>query len=84
MPNSPEAPDPEATNFDETQRIKPRGEDTAMILRKKYTARRAAIQRFTERLQKGVYPDDAERETLRVVGVTEAEIKALVEEYAAT
>jgi hypothetical protein len=68
----------------QSEERKPTGHETAVILRKKYTQRRAAIQRFTERLQKGVYPDDAELNTLRVVGVSEPEIRELVEKLAAS
>lgn len=66
-----------------TQKVTPssNGNDTAMILRQKYTRRREAIQRFTERLQKGGIPDEAELNTLRNVGVSEQEIKGLVAQY---
>jgi len=66
-----------------TQKVTPssNGSDTAMILRQKYTRRREAIQRFTERLQKGGIPDEAELNTLRNVGVSEQEIKGLVAQY---
>ena len=67
-----------------TQKIAPSkgANDTAMILRQKYTRRREAIQRFTERLQKGGIPDEAELNTLRNVGVSEQEIKGLVAQHA--
>jgi hypothetical protein len=62
----------------QSEERRPTGHETAVILRKKYTQRRAAIERFTERIQKGVFPDDAELNTLRVVGVSEPEIRELV------
>lgn len=53
---------------------------TVVRLREKYTRRREAVQKFTERLQKsGGFVDDAEIITLRAVGVSEDEIKALVD-----
>lgn len=52
-----------------------------MLLREKYTRRRDAIQRFTERLEKGGFPDEAEIESLRAVGVSEGEIAGLVDKY---
>ncbi|MBZ0137110.1 MAG: hypothetical protein K8I27_12130 [Planctomycetes bacterium] len=55
--------------------------ETAMRLREKYTRRRDAIQRFTDRMQKSGFADEAELETLRAVGVSESEIRALVEKY---
>ena len=66
-----------------TQKIGPSqsASDTAMILRQKYTRRREAIQRFTERLAKGGFPDEAELNTLRNVGVSEQEIKGLVAQF---
>jgi hypothetical protein len=57
---------------------RPSGHETAILLRQKYTRRRAAIQRFTERISKGNFPDDAEIKTLRDVGVSEGEIRELV------
>lgn len=62
-----------------TRRIK--GNKTATMLREKYTRRREAIQRFTERVQKTGIADEAEVETLRAVGVSEEEIQALVDQY---
>lgn len=57
---------------------------TVTRLRERYTRRREAVQKFTERLQKsGGFVDDAEVLTLRAVGVSEEEIKALVEAYGA-
>lgn len=56
--------------------------ETALRLRESYTRKREAIQKFTDRVQKsGGFVDDAEIETLRAVGVSEDEIKALVEAY---
>ncbi|MCC7508426.1 MAG: hypothetical protein IT464_03510 [Planctomycetes bacterium] len=56
--------------------------ETALRLRESYTRKRDAIQKFTDRVQKsGGFVDDAEIETLRAVGVSEDEIKALVEAY---
>lgn len=55
--------------------------ETAMRLREKYTRRRDAIQRFTDRMVKSGFADEAELETLRAVGVSESEIRALVEKY---
>jgi len=52
-----------------------------MRLREKYTRRRDAIQRFTDRMEKSGIADEAELETLRAVGVSESEIQALVEKY---
>lgn len=58
--------------------------ETALRLRENYTRKREAIQKFTDRLEKsGGFVDDAEIETLRAVGVSEEEIKALVEAYGA-
>ncbi|MCC7508425.1 MAG: hypothetical protein IT464_03505 [Planctomycetes bacterium] len=54
-----------------------------MLLREKYVRRRTAIQRFTERLQRGGPADHAEIQTLRDVGVSEDEIKVLVAQYSA-
>ncbi|MCA8916680.1 MAG: hypothetical protein KDB90_14905 [Planctomycetes bacterium] len=57
---------------------------TVVRLRERYTRRREAVQKFTERLQKsGGFVDDAEIITLRAVGVSEEEIEALVEAYGA-
>jgi len=57
---------------------------TVVRLRERYTRRREAVQKFTERLQKsGGFVDDAEIITLRAVGVSEEEIDALVEAYGA-
>ena len=64
----------------DTRRLPPATE-TAMRLREKYTRRRDAIQRFTDRMQKSGLADEAELETLRAVGVSESEIRALVEKY---
>lgn len=55
--------------------------DTAMLLREKYTRRISALRRFTDNLQKGYVPDEAEVESLRAVGVSEQEIRALVAQY---
>ncbi|MBK8207777.1 MAG: hypothetical protein IPK87_13465 [Planctomycetes bacterium] len=56
--------------------------ETALRLRESYTRKRDAIQKFTDRVQKsGGFVDEAEIETLRAVGVSEDEIKALVEAY---
>jgi alkylhydroperoxidase family enzyme len=56
---------------------------TATKLREKYTHRVRAIQRFTERLARtSGWVDGAEIETLRAVGVSEDEIRRLVEMYA--
>ncbi len=62
---------------------RPSGHETAVLLRQKYTRRRAAIQRFTERISKGNFPDDAELKILRDVGVSEGEIRELVKIAAA-
>lgn len=67
-------------NNRETRRL-PAVTETAMRLREKYTRRRDAIERFTDRLQKSGFADEAELETLRAVGVSESEIQALVEKY---
>ena len=64
----------------ETRRL-PAVTETAMRLREKYTRRRDAIQRFTDRMVKSGFADEAELETLRAVGVSESEIRALVEKY---
>lgn len=57
---------------------------TVTRLRERYNRRREAVQKFTERLEKtGGFVDDAEVLTLRAVGVSEEEIKALVEAYGA-
>jgi alkylhydroperoxidase family enzyme len=59
-------------------------QETAIRLKENYSRKREAIQRFTDRLEKsGGFVDDAEVETLRNVGVSEEEIKALVEQYGA-
>jgi hypothetical protein len=56
--------------------------ETALRLRESYTRKRDAIQHFTDRLEKsGGFVDESEMETLRKVGVSEEEIKALVERY---
>ena len=70
-----------ASNDKDTRRIEPRGGDTAMLIREKYTRRRDAIQRFTERVEKRGFPTPEDIETLRAVGVTEAEIAGLVDKY---
>jgi len=58
---------------------------TVTRLREKYTRRREAVERFTDRLEKsGGFVDDAEVLSLRALGVSEAEISALVEAYGAT
>ncbi|MBZ0137109.1 MAG: hypothetical protein K8I27_12125 [Planctomycetes bacterium] len=57
---------------------------TVSRLRDRYTKRLDAVQKFTDRLQKnGGLVDDAEVIALRAVGVSEEEIEALVERYAA-
>lgn len=48
----------------------------------KYTRRLEAIKRFTDRVVRNGWVDEAEIETLRAVGVGEAEIKGLIEQYA--
>ncbi len=63
-----------------TRRVQ-RSADSATLLREKYTRRRNAIQRFTDRLEKNGIADEAELDTLRAVGVSEEEIRALVEKY---
>lgn len=55
--------------------------ETAVRLRESYTRKREAIQRFTDRVEKDGFVDDAEIESLRAVGVSEEEIEALVERY---
>lgn len=53
--------------------------ETAAILKSRYERRRAAIERFTDRLEKtGGYVDEAERLPLLELGVTEIEIDTLV------
>lgn len=64
----------------DTRRLS-RSSDSAVRLKEKYTRRRDAIQRFTDRIQKNGIADEAELETLRAVGVSEEEIHALVEKY---
>ncbi|MCB9931789.1 MAG: hypothetical protein H6841_00030 [Planctomycetes bacterium] len=79
--NTPEThPEPQPDKA--TRKLPSSVDETTRLLRQKYTRRREAIKRFTERLQKGVYPDDAETNLLRDVGVSEAEIRGLVEQYA--
>ncbi|MCA8913538.1 MAG: hypothetical protein KDB82_17770 [Planctomycetes bacterium] len=70
------------TESDKATRRINKGSDSAIMLREKYTRRMAALRRFTDHLQKGNFPDEAEMETLRAVGVSETEIKALVHQYA--
>jgi hypothetical protein len=70
---------PEQSTDKATRKLPSEAQETARLLRQKYTRRREAIQRFTERLEKGVFPDDAEIQSLRTAGVSEPEIKALVE-----
>lgn len=48
----------------------------------KYTRRLEAIKRFTDRVARNGWVDEAEIETLRAVGVGESEIKGLIEQYA--
>jgi hypothetical protein len=56
--------------------------ETATRLRERYDVKRDAIKRFTDRIEKSEgFIDEAELETLRAVGVSEEEIKALVEQY---
>ncbi len=76
---------PDDPNLDKSTRRLPTtpGHQTAMLLREKYVRRRTAIQRFTERLQRGDPADHAEIQTLRDVGVSEDEIKVLVAQYSA-
>jgi hypothetical protein len=64
----------------DTRRL-PAVTETAMRLREKYTRRIEAIHRFTDRLRKNGFADEAELDTLRAVGVSESEIHALVEKY---
>ncbi|CAG0994368.1 hypothetical protein PLCT2_02660 [Planctomycetaceae bacterium] len=47
----------------------------------KYTRRLEAIKRFTDRVVRNGWVDEAEIETLRAVGVGEEEIKGLIEQY---
>lgn len=57
---------------------------TVSRLRDRYTKRVEAVQKFTDRLEKtGGFVDEAEILALRAVGVSEEEIDALVERYAA-
>lgn len=63
------------------QGLNPR--ETAVRLRESYTRKRDAIQRFTDRVEKEGFVDEAEIETLRAVGVSEEEIQALVDQYGA-
>ncbi|MCB9931788.1 MAG: hypothetical protein H6841_00025 [Planctomycetes bacterium] len=56
---------------------------TVVRLREKYTRRRDAVQRFTDRLEKSGFVDQEEILSLRALGVSEDEIKALVERYGA-
>lgn len=76
---SNEATQPEQPADKVTRKLPSEVQETARLLRQKYTRRREAIQRFTERLEKGVFPDEAEIHSLRTAGVSEPEIKALVE-----
>jgi len=73
------ATQPEQPAEKATRKLPSEVQETARILRQKYTRRREAIQRFTERLEKGIFPDDAEVHSLREAGVSEPEIRALVE-----
>lgn len=56
-------------------------QETAIRLREKYTRRREVIAKFTEKLVRDGFVDDAEVVALRAVGVTEEEIQQLVEKY---
>ena len=56
---------------------------TVVRLREKYTRRRQAVEKFTDRLQKSGFVDQEEILSLRALGVSEEEIKALVEHYGA-
>ncbi|MCG3185161.1 MAG: hypothetical protein ICCCNLDF_03349 [Planctomycetes bacterium] len=56
---------------------------TVVRLREKYTRRRQAVEKFTDRLQKSGFVDQEEILSLRALGVSEEEIKALVENYGA-
>lgn len=56
--------------------------DPATAVREKYTRRMEAIKRFTDRVTRNGWVDEAEVETLRAVGVREEEIKELIEMYA--
>lgn len=56
-------------------------QETAIRLREKYTRRREAIAKFTEKLVRDGFADDAEIVALRAVGVSEEEIQQLVEKY---
>ncbi|MCA8913537.1 MAG: hypothetical protein KDB82_17765 [Planctomycetes bacterium] len=65
-----------------TRRYYVKPQDKVTALRDTYRLRRAAIKRFTERLEKtGGFIDEAEIESLRAAGVNEDEIKALVDAY---
>jgi hypothetical protein len=54
---------------------------TVVRLREKYTRRRQAVERFTDRLEKSGFADLEEILSLRSLGVSEEEIRALVERY---
>jgi hypothetical protein len=56
-------------------------QETAIRLRETYTRRREVIAKFTEKLVRDGFVDDAEVVALRAVGVTEEEIQQLVEKY---
>ncbi len=56
--------------------------DTVTRVLEKYTRRIEAIKRFTDRVSRNGWVDEAEIETLRAVGVGEAEIQGLIEQYA--
>lgn len=56
---------------------------TVVRLREKYTRRRDAVERFTDRLEKAGFVDQEEILSLRALGVSEEEITALVERYGA-
>ena len=57
--------------------------ETAIRLREKYTRRREAIARFTEKLVRDGAVDENEVTNMRAVGVTEEEIQQLIEKYSA-
>jgi len=56
---------------------------TVLRLREKYTRRRQAVEKFTDRLQKSGFVDQEEILSLRALGVSEEEITALVDRYGA-
>ena len=55
--------------------------ETVVRLRERYTRRRDAVQRFTDRLDKGGLADAAQILSLRAVGVSEEEIEGLLLRY---